>query len=70
MTKTQLLAEALTLQPKEREELAEELLLSVNEVLDEEWAAEIRRRVAGIDGGEQLLDGDEVMRQARTQVRS
>jgi hypothetical protein len=70
LTKDQILAEAMALKPREREELAEELLLSVSEILDPEWAAEIRRRLGEIDQGEELLDGDEVMRQARARVRS
>ena len=68
MTKEQILREAMSLNVEERGELAEELLLTVDQILDPEWAAEIQRRVAEIDAGEPLLDGDEVMRQARARL--
>ena len=48
MTKEQLLAEAKALEPRDRERLAEELLLSLAEsehdALDAAWLAEARRR--------------------------
>jgi putative addiction module component (TIGR02574 family) len=61
MTKEQILEHAMALEPRQREELAEELLLSVDEILDPEWAAEIKRRIAQIDRGEaKLVPADEV----------
>lgn len=50
--KDQILAEAMTLDSREREELAEELLLSVDEILDPDWAAEIERRLAAYKSGQ------------------
>lgn len=51
LTKDQILAEAMSLSSHEREQLAEELLLSIDEILDTEWAAEIERRVASYKAG-------------------
>ncbi|HEX3356071.1 MAG TPA: addiction module protein [Tepidisphaeraceae bacterium] len=36
--------------------------------IDDSWAREINRRIKEIDAGEPLLDGDEVMRQARARI--
>lgn len=38
--------------------------------IDEAWAREINRRIKEIDQGGDLLDGDEVMRQARALLES
>jgi putative addiction module component (TIGR02574 family) len=55
LTKEQLLAEAMALEPKEREALAEELWLSVEsgdrEELDAQWLAEAQRRDAAFAAG-------------------
>jgi putative addiction module component (TIGR02574 family) len=56
MTKKQIISEAMSLDPRDREAIAEELLLSVDSATQEEvsdaWAAEIQRRVARADRGE------------------
>ena len=56
LTRQQLLDEALSLNPKEREALAEELLRSLNESdraeIDAAWLAEIRARDAAFRGGQ------------------
>jgi putative addiction module component (TIGR02574 family) len=55
MEKSQILAEAMLLDPKDREALAEELLTTVDQddsqVLDAVWDAEIERRLANYDQG-------------------
>ena len=55
LTKEQLLAEAMALEPGEREALAEELWLSIPEAdrqgVDEAWLAEARRRDAAFASG-------------------
>ena len=66
MTKEQILEQAMALNPRQREELAEELLLSVDEILDPRWAAEIQKRIAQIDRGETTLHpADEVFEAIR-----
>jgi putative addiction module component (TIGR02574 family) len=62
--------EAMALTPEERGHLAEELLDSVesDEVTewDDEYAAEIQRRVAEIDGGTaETVDSDEAVANVR-----
>jgi hypothetical protein len=56
-----------------RVELAHRLLADLDDdeqkSIDAAWAAEIRRRTKEIDQGEELLDGEEVMREARAQIR-
>ena len=56
-----------------RVELAHRLLADLNDdeqrAIDAAWAADIRRRMKEVDGGEELLDGEEVMRQARARIR-
>ena len=56
MTREQLLSEAKTLDPAERERLAEELLLSISGTtqreVDEAWLAEVRARDAAYRRGE------------------
>jgi hypothetical protein len=68
------IANAATAMSREaRVELANRLLADLNDdeqkLIDTVWAAEIARRVKEIDAGEELLDGDEVMREARKLVR-
>ena len=70
MTKEQLLAEAMALDVKERESLAEELLLTVDdgtrEEVDAAWAEEIQRRIAEYERGEvKAIPGDQVLRELR-----
>ena len=74
MTKQQLVAEALTLKPRDREEIADELWRSLDkskrERVAESWASEIARRLDEIHRGEAtLIDGAQVMREARKLVR-
>ena len=69
MTKKQLLTAAMTLKPKQREQLAEELWQSIDgatqQQVDKAWATEIRRRVAEVDSGKlKLIPADQVMRKA------
>ncbi|HEV7570280.1 MAG TPA: addiction module protein [Thermoanaerobaculia bacterium] len=62
----------MALTPEEREHLAEELLDSVEDEgieWDEEYAAEIQRRVAEIDAGTaELVDSDEAIAAARRAI--
>ncbi|MBV8544881.1 MAG: addiction module protein [Acidobacteria bacterium] len=65
--------EAMALTPQEREHLADELLDSIEfeEGIewDDEYAAEIQRRVAEIDAGTaELVDSDEAIAAARQAV--
>jgi hypothetical protein len=56
-----------------RAELAHRLLADLSDEeqksIDAAWIAEIRRRAAEVDQGATLIDGDEVMRQARAMVK-
>ena len=54
MTKGQILAEAMALDPAEKAEIAERLLQSAfeEEPLSPEWIAEISRRIDAVDRGE------------------
>lgn len=56
MTKDQLLAEAMSLDPDEREALAEQLLLTLTDAdqaaVDAAWLKEARRREAAFQNGE------------------
>ncbi len=65
MTKEQLLSEALTLPPKERDQLAEQLWQSIREgELAPDQLAELRRRIRAIDQGEMtMVDGEQVIRE-------
>ena len=70
MTKEQLYAEAMALDVREREALAEELLLTVDdgtrEEVDAAWAEEIERRIAEYERGEvKAIPGDQVLRELR-----
>lgn len=65
--KTQAIVEqALKLSPTERAEVAEKLIVSLDEVPDTDveqaWQGEIQRRIQQIDRGEvELIDSDTVM---------
>jgi putative addiction module component (TIGR02574 family) len=70
MTKEQIYAEAIALDVREREALAEELLLTVDdgtrEEVDAAWAEEIERRIAEYERGEvKAIPGDQVLRELR-----
>jgi putative addiction module component (TIGR02574 family) len=70
MTKDQLLAEAMALDVREREALAEELLLTVDdgtrEEIDAAWAEEIDRRIAEYERGEvKAVPADDMFRRLR-----
>ena len=56
-----------------RADLAHRLLAELSDddqkAVDAAWIVEIRKRIKEIDNGEELLDGDEVMRQARKLVK-
>jgi hypothetical protein len=67
MTKEQILAEAKSLDPNEREKLIEDLRqLPADDDFTPEQRAELRRRIDELRRGEAtLIDGDEAMRQLR-----
>ena len=65
---------ALELPPDERAELAQRLLLSLDDVSEQElaetWLAEAKRRAGELDRGEvQPTAAEEVMRKARALLR-
>jgi putative addiction module component (TIGR02574 family) len=67
MTKDQILTEAMSLDPRERDEVAEALWQCV---VPEEFTpgqvAEVRRRIAALDSGQdQPIPGEQVMRELR-----
>jgi putative addiction module component (TIGR02574 family) len=69
----QILQSALNLQAGERAEIAATLLRSLHDkpddVLDPEWAEEIKRRIESIDKGEvQLIPWEDVMRSMRERL--
>ena len=72
------LEEAITIAAREmsrdaRVELCHLLMHDLDDTeqkaIDDAWARELHRRMKEIDAGETLLDGDEVMRQARALVK-
>jgi putative addiction module component (TIGR02574 family) len=70
MTKDQILAEAMSLEPSDREALAEELLTTVDYptrgAVDAAWADEIDRRLAEYDSGKvQAVSPDQMFRRLR-----
>jgi putative addiction module component (TIGR02574 family) len=74
MTREQLLAEAMALDPKEREALAEELWLSLDHTsrdeIDAAWMEEVQRRIAAYERGEvEAVPGEEVMRRLRERLQ-
>jgi putative addiction module component (TIGR02574 family) len=71
---TKLLSEALGLSPDERFQVAQQLLDSLDgdfPVLDEpEFQAELQRRLDAVaDGTAELVDGEQVFREARERLR-
>jgi putative addiction module component (TIGR02574 family) len=69
----QILQSALNLSPDDRVEIAESLILSLDEKraaeIESAWAAEIKRRIASIERGEvTLIPADEVMREMRARL--
>ena len=74
MTREQIRAEAMSLQPAEREALAEELLLSLTDgdrdAIDAAWLAEAHRRYAEYEGGRATASPvDEVIARIRAKAR-
>ncbi|MFI5263738.1 MAG: addiction module protein [Candidatus Kapaibacterium sp.] len=70
MSREQLIHEALSLSQREREMLAEELLVSVDRVSQQEieslWKAEAERRLdAMLNGSSTPIDGPEFMKKLR-----
>jgi putative addiction module component (TIGR02574 family) len=61
---------AMALDPKEREELAEDLWQSIPLELSPEQIMELERRVEALDRGEvQTIPGEQVMRDIRQRLR-
>ncbi len=71
MTKDQILAEAMALQPDDRQELAEDLFQSIETgPLTPEQHEELRIRAEAIDRGEMaLIPADEALRRLRERAR-
>ena len=67
MTKDQILTEAMALEPRERDEVAEALWQCiVPEEFTPGQVAEVRRRIAALDNGEvEPLPGEQVMQELR-----
>jgi putative addiction module component (TIGR02574 family) len=69
----QILQSALSLPPDDRVEIAESLILSLDEETAAEieavWGEEIRRRIDSIDSGRvKMIPADEVMREMRERL--
>ncbi len=65
--------QALALPPRKREELADTLLVSLEEKdldrIQQEWLDEIERRVENLESGKvKLIPGEEVMQRIRKEV--
>lgn len=74
MTKEQVRAEAMALDPQDREVLAEELLLSLSETdreqIDAAWLAEARRRERAFARGEMSTSPvDDVIARVQSKAR-
>jgi len=71
MTKDQILTEALSLAPQERDEVADALWQSLEgEELSAVQLAEIQCRIAALDSGQvQALPGEQVMQELRQRFR-
>ncbi|MBW6469093.1 MAG: addiction module protein [Coriobacteriia bacterium] len=74
MTISELKSMVLGLSPEERAELASDLLLSLDNLSEQEiehlWLEEASRRDAEIDAGTaKLIPGDQVFAQARTRLK-
>jgi putative addiction module component (TIGR02574 family) len=67
MTKDQILTEAMALNPRERDEVAEALWQCIEpEEFSSGQVAEVRRRIAELDSGEvQAIPGEQVMEELR-----
>jgi hypothetical protein len=65
MTKEQILHEAMALDPKQRDELAEQIRQSIREgEFSPDDIAEFRRRAHAVDSGQmKTYDGEQVMRE-------
>ena len=74
LTREQLLTEALSLDPSEREALAEDLLLTIAEAdraeIDQSWLMEVRERDAALIRGESTTSTvDEVIARVLSRKR-
>ena len=71
MTKDQILTEAMALDPRERDEVAEALWQSILPgELDPGQVAEIRRRIEALDSGQaRPIPGEQVMHELRQRFR-
>jgi len=71
MTKEQIRAEAMTLEEKDREELAQDLFQSVETgPLSTEQREELRRRAEAIDRGDMaLIPAEEALKRLRARAR-
>ena len=75
MTKDQILAEAMKLEPEEKEQLADAFWRvahgATREEIEAEWAVEIRRRVDALERGEvETIPSDEVVARLRNKKAS
>lgn len=75
MTKDQILAAAMALDPRERERLADELLRTLSDddcrAIDEAWLKEVRDRDAALAAGEITASPvDEVIARVPSRARS
>jgi putative addiction module component (TIGR02574 family) len=71
MTLAEIEAEALKLDPEEREQLANTLFFSLDdqEEIDEEWRVEIARRIEEIDSGAvQPIPAEQVFAELRAEL--
>jgi putative addiction module component (TIGR02574 family) len=69
----QILQSALALDPDDRVEIAETLLLSLDDdraaEIEAAWAAEIKRRIESIDRGEaQMVPWEQVLQEMRERI--
>jgi hypothetical protein len=73
MTKDQILTEAMALDPKEREALAEQLLLTVDgdrAAIEAAWVEECKLRIEAVERGElPVVPGEQAMRSLRDRLR-
>lgn len=71
MTREQILSEARSLAPSEREELIEDLRqIPEDDEISPEQMAEVRRRIAAVDRGESIpIPGEQVMREIHELLR-
>jgi putative addiction module component (TIGR02574 family) len=71
MTKDQILTEAMALEPRERDEVAEALWQSIAPgELTPEQVAELHRRIEALDSGQaQTIPGEQVMQELRRRFR-